>query len=232
MINTSTQVGTDPLASSASSDRSNAAATAASDFDSFLQLLTAQLRNQDPLSPIDSTQFVEQLASFSSVEQQIETNNKLDALTSRLAGSDLEAATQWIGKDVEVANSAAKFTGEPLTYGVPDSAVGDAQREFVVTNAGGDVVYRAPLASGTQKFTWDGKTSNGDVAADGNYSVAVNFIADGAVAETKQPLAFARVTEARLTGTDVKLLLSTGAIIDTNDILAVKVPNEASQSGA
>ncbi len=232
MINAANQISPDPKASAGAPDTSTAAATAASDFDSFLKLLTAQLRNQDPLSPLDSTQFVEQLASFSSVEQQIETNKKLDALTSGLAGSDLEAATKWIGKDVEVANSTARFAGESLTFGVPESEFGDAQREFTVTNGGGNIVYRAPISAGLQEFTWDGKTSNGSAAAHGNYSVAVNFVTeDGVVAETKQPLAFARVNEARLTETDVKLLLSNGAVVDTADIRAVKAPEEESPAG-
>ncbi len=232
MINTSNQISPDPQASAVPSRNSEAAATAASDFDSFLKLLTAQLRNQDPLSPIDSTQFVEQLASFSSVEQQIETNKKLDALTSGLAGSDLEAATQWIGKDVEVANSAAQFSGDPLTFGVPDSEHGDGLRAFTVTNAGGEVVYRAPISIGLQKFTWDGKTSSGSTATPGNYNIAVSFLAeDGAVVETKQPLAYARVNEARLTGTEVNLLLSNGAVVNTTDIRAVKAAEEDATTG-
>ncbi|CAK9039488.1 Basal-body rod modification protein FlgD [Durusdinium trenchii] len=210
----------------------NAAATAASDFQSFLQLLTAQMRNQDPLSPIDSTQFVEQLASFSSVEQQIETNKKLDALTAGLAGADLETATQWVGKDVEVVNSTARFNGAPVTFGVPDTTLGDVQREYAVRNASGDVIHRAPIASGAREFTWDGTTANGNTAPIGDYSISVDFIADGAVAETQQPLARGRVTEARFTGdSDVQLVLSNGVIIDTSDIRAVREP-QASATGA
>lgn len=228
MINTNNQVGADPLASNvAPAVDETAAATAASDFQSFLQLLTAQMRNQDPLSPIDSTQFVEQLASFSSVEQQIETNKKLDALTEGLAGSELETVTQFIGKDVEVANSVAQFKGEPLTYGVPSSNLGEVQREFVVTDAGGNTVYTAPIANSARDFTWDGKTSDGKTAAIGDYSVSVNFVADGAVAETKPPLAQARVTEARFTGEAVQLILSNGAAINQSDILAIKEPKPA-----
>ena len=63
-------------------DTETAAADLASDFDTFLQLLTTQLKNQDPSKPFDSTEFVGQLASFSAVEQQIATNSKLDALVA------------------------------------------------------------------------------------------------------------------------------------------------------
>ncbi|MEO1242617.1 MAG: flagellar hook capping FlgD N-terminal domain-containing protein [Pseudomonadota bacterium] len=232
MINTNNQVSADPAASNAApAAEASAAATAASDFQSFLQLLTAQMRNQDPLSPIDSTQFVEQLASFSSVEQQIETNKKLDALTEGLAGSELESVTQFIGKDVEVESSVARFEGDPLTYGIPDSNLGDVQREFVVADAGGNTVYTAPIASSARDVTWDGKTSDGEMAAIGDYSVSVNYIADGAVAETKQPLAQARVTEARFAGEGMRLVLSNGAVINKSDILAIKEP-KAEDAGA
>lgn len=64
---------------------SNASENASNEFDTFLQLLTAQIRNQDPLAPLDSTQFVEQLATFSQLELQASTNNKLDEITRLLA---------------------------------------------------------------------------------------------------------------------------------------------------
>lgn len=227
---TNNVAGADPSAKIAAQAGSDAAASAASDFQSFLQLLTAQLRNQDPLAPLDSTQFVQQLASFASVEQQIQTNEKLENLTTSLAGSQLEAAAPWIGKDVKVETSAARFSGDPLTFGVPETSLGDVQREFVVKNASGEDIYTAPIASGNATFSWDGKTTDGKVAAEGDYKVVVNFIADGAVAESKSPLAFARVNEARLTDTDVQLVLNNGAVIAPGEILAVRAVDEPASS--
>lgn len=224
---TNAATGANSSAQIASQSGENAAASAASDFQSFLQLLTAQLRNQDPLAPLDSTQFVEQLASFASVEQQIATNEKLDSLATNLAGSQLEAAAPWIGKDVKIETSAARFSGEPLTFGVPKTALGDVQREYVVTNSAGEAVFRAPISSGENTFTWDGRTTDGNVVAEGDYKVDVNFIADGAVAETKAPLSFARVNEARLTDNDVQLVLNNGAVIAPGEILAIRAVEEA-----
>lgn len=74
--------------------------TSTSDFHTFLTLLTAQMRNQDPLKPMDSTEFVAQLASFSAVEQQIETNNKLGELLGVLSDSPTANPTEWLGKEV------------------------------------------------------------------------------------------------------------------------------------
>lgn len=74
--------------------------TGTSDFHTFLTLLTAQMRNQDPLKPMDSTEFVAQLASFSAVEQQIETNSKLGELLGVLSDSPTVNPTEWLGKEV------------------------------------------------------------------------------------------------------------------------------------
>ena len=72
---------------------------ASADLESFLTLLTAQLRNQDPLSPLDSTEFIAQLASFSSVEQQIGTNSRLDQIVDQAVNGDIASFANWIGKN-------------------------------------------------------------------------------------------------------------------------------------
>ncbi|MEM8760161.1 MAG: flagellar hook capping FlgD N-terminal domain-containing protein, partial [Pseudomonadota bacterium] len=93
--------------------------TAASDFESFLTLLTAQLRNQDPLQPIDSTEFVAQLASFSTVEQLIGTNERLDTLSQDLAAGDLAALAGWIGQEAATTDGRFTATGEAVDFDVP-----------------------------------------------------------------------------------------------------------------
>jgi len=92
--------------------------SAASDFDTFLQLLTAQLENQDPLNPLESTDFVAQLASFSAVEQQILTNSNLSEIMSSLSVTRTSEAAQWLGKEV-LAPASARYEG-----GCPDRGDG------------------------------------------------------------------------------------------------------------
>jgi len=196
-------------------------ATAASDFETFLTLLTSQLRNQDPLSPIDSTQFVEQLASFSAVEQQIETNSKLETLAESLAVSGLEGATQWIGKQVETVNGAARFQGEALNFVIPESSVGDSS-EIVISDLNGNVVYREATDNQRRQLSWSGKNNDGDVVPNGDYVVSVNRIADDEVVEVSPPLAIAKVLEARLEDSTVKLVLSNGGNIEPHGIVAVR----------
>ena len=94
--NVTSQV-TNGVAARPEASEPDSASLLATDFSNFLNLLTAQLRAQDPLSPVDSTQFVEQLASFSTVEQQINTNTKLDQIASQLGGGELDTLAQWIG---------------------------------------------------------------------------------------------------------------------------------------
>ncbi len=195
-------------------------ASAASDFDTFLKLLTAQLRNQDPLSPLDSTQFVEQLASFSAVEQQIETNTRLETLAENLAVSGLDGATQWVGKQVEAVSNAARFQGEALNFIIPESAGGDST-EITISDISGNVVYREQVDNQRQQFSWSGENSDGHTVPGGDYVISVNRITDGEIVEVSSALSLSRVLEARLEGSAVKLVLSNGGLINPGDITAV-----------
>ncbi len=195
-------------------------ASAASDFDTFLKLLTAQLRNQDPLSPIDSTQFVEQLASFSAVEQQIETNKRLETLAENMAVSGLDGATQWVGKQVEAVSNAARFQGDPLNFVIPKSNVGEST-EIVISDVGGKVVYSEQTDNQRRQFSWKGEDNNGGAVQNGDYVISVNRMTDGEVVEVSSALSLSRVMEARLEGSDVKLVLSNGGLIKPGEITAV-----------
>jgi len=88
-------------------------AALASDFETFLKLLTTQLQNQDPSKPLDSTEFVAQLASFSAVEQQINTNTKLDELISRINYGNTSDLSSWLGANVK-SEANANFSGSPI----------------------------------------------------------------------------------------------------------------------
>ena len=232
MIGTSNQLGAETAPQGAATPSpAESSVTADADYQSFLKLLTAQLRNQDPLAPLDSTQFVEQLASFSSVEQQIQTNNYLEQLTSSLVGSTLENATQWIGKEIEISSGAANYNGEPLTYRLPENDLGATEVEVVIKDRVGGVVYSERLSTGVDGFSWDGKTSGGETAPIGDYRISLNYISDGDVIGSKTPIAIAEVTEARLVDSSVKLVIDNGAITDPADVLAVRKAAEDDETG-
>lgn len=136
------------------------AAAASSDFDSFLRLLTAQLRNQDPLQPIDSTQFVAQLASFSTVEQLIGTNERLDALMAENAADRAATFAGWIGQAVTLVDGRFTADGEPVAFEVPPVA-GATGIVGVVRRPDGTVVRELTLPATGGATEWDGEDANG-----------------------------------------------------------------------
>ena len=216
-----------PIAPTTANNTSEA--TSASDFQSFLRLLTAQLRNQDPLSPLDSTQFVEQLASFSAVEQQIETNNHLEALAGNFATSGLDGAVQWIGKEVEVSSGDAYFQGEALTFKIPPDT-SDRRAELIITDRNGTIVRRDELARGLDRYVWSGETGEGVTAKEGAYKVELTYYDRDTLSETRTPIAVTEVTEARLIDGSVRLALGNGALVDPEQISVVRNSTSAKES--
>jgi flagellar basal-body rod modification protein FlgD len=144
-------------------------------FDTFLQLLTTQLQNQDPTSPMDSTQFTQQLVEFSQVEQQIDTNSNLQTLISLQEGGAGSASVSYLGKTVTIDNgNAALISGESTwNYNLGAQA---ANTTLTVTNSSGAVVYTGPgtTTAGSNTFNWNGQDNNGNQLPDGTYTLAVN----------------------------------------------------------
>ncbi len=165
----------DGIGSSASSASSLAGSRAgiADNFDTFLQLLTTQLRHQNPLDPLDTNAFTQQLVQFSSVEQQLKTNEFLSALVQANANSVQTNAVNYIGKTI-----AAEGVRSELVDGraVWNFSLEDAATTTVtIKDKDGNVVYTETghLQAGAGQFTWDGKTSTGGRAPDGTYSIAM-----------------------------------------------------------
>lgn len=148
------------------------------DFDDFLLLLTTQLQNQDPLSPMDTNEFTNQLVQFSQVEQQIKTNSSLDNLLAMQTLNMTALGVSFIGKYVEVDGDTFTADGTnstTLSYVLPDTA---ASGTLTIKNADGDVVYSTDIekTAGRQDFTWDGLDSDGNLAPAGEYSVTVTAL--------------------------------------------------------
>lgn len=143
----------------------DSAASLADNFDTFLNILTAQIQNQDPLEPMDSSQFTEQLVQFSGVEQQIKSNKSLEALLAASNASTGAALSGYLGQEAEIASAGAAFTGDPVRwrYYLPTDA---ASTTVTVTDAKGKVLFSkaGELGSGAHDFTWDGVMNNGEVA--------------------------------------------------------------------
>ncbi len=152
----------------------NATTGLADTFDTFLALLTTQMRNQDPLDPMKSEEFTQQLVQFSAVEQAINTNSKLDKLLQLQNGSQLNSAVSYIGKTVEVLSDQLllKDGSSKITYGLDGKA---NKTTIKIINEDGDTVRTvdANTASGRHEYVWDGRDKNGNTAPDGVYNFTV-----------------------------------------------------------
>jgi flagellar basal-body rod modification protein FlgD len=146
----------------------------ASNFQSFLQLLTTQLQNQNPLDPMDTNQFTQQLVQFAGVEQQIATNSTLSALLQVMDTSRLSGAVDYIGKQVtaEGATTVLDETSAVWNIHVNEDA---PQTTIVISDEAGNQVYTQDisLTEGNNVYAWQGKASNGSIMPDGFYTITV-----------------------------------------------------------
>ena len=177
---------TTPTSSATTNSTTTAAAATASssqqlagNFDTFLQLLTTQLQNQDPLSPMDTTQFTEQLVSFAGVEQQINMNTNLQTLISMQQSSESLQALQLVGANVTINSNTATLsnaTSTPATWGF--SSPSPATGAVTITSSTGQVAYTGTtsLSAGSQTYTWNGQGNNGVTWPDGNYTLSINAV--------------------------------------------------------
>ena len=141
-----------------------------SDFNAFLNMLTTQLKHQDPLNPVDSADYAMQLAAFSTVEQQVLLNQKMDVLQNNLHQNTLASLSNWMGKTVKLPGSFTYSGGEVTALITPPT--GSEKTDFIVQDATGAEIFRHRLGAQDQEFAWAGTTSKGAVAPFGHYNFA------------------------------------------------------------
>lgn len=177
-----------------------------SDFETFLKMLTVQLKNQDPTSPMDSAEFAVQLATFSGVEQQVKTNDLLESLSARMNESSLSEIAGWVGMEAK-ATAPAYFYGEPVALW-PEPDPDATSVEVVAKNADGVEVGRYPITKSSEPVSWAGAGTDGTPLPNGLYTFEVESFKDGQLLTTKQAEVYSLVTEARLVnGTPTLVLL-------------------------
>ncbi len=147
----------------------------ADNFDTFLNLLTTQLKNQNPLDPLDTNQFTQQMVQFTSVEQQLKTNEFLQALTASAQNATNTEAVAYIGRDITASGSNALLSNGNATWGYTlDRSA--ANTTITIRDAQGNLVHteETSLAAGNGTFRWDGRDAQGNQFPDGNYSITIN----------------------------------------------------------
>jgi flagellar basal-body rod modification protein FlgD len=149
-------------------------ATLASNFTTFLTLLTTQLKNQNPLDPLDTNQFTQQLVQFAGVEQHIKTNASLSSLVTIEQTAQSTAAMAYLGTTATVDGSSTALTGGKAqwTFTADKPATGTIS----IADPTGNVAYSGTftLNAGQQNFAWDGKGNNGTQWPDGNYKMTIS----------------------------------------------------------
>lgn len=178
----SSTTGTSTAAGSTGSSTSSTTDPLASltgNFNTFLTLLTTQLQNQDPSSPMDSNQFTTELVEFTGVAQQIDTNTSLTQLIQLAQGSTAVQATQLIGKQVDVTSTQAPLQNGSATIDFTAAAAGPVT--IALTSSAGAPLYQATVnaQAGANSWTWNGQTASGATMPDGLYGVSVTTAGSG-----------------------------------------------------
>ena len=191
-----------------------------SDFETFLKMLTAQAQYQDPLEPIDSTQYASQLAQFSAVEQQVLSNDLLTALVGQMGGSDLSRLAGWVGMEAR-SDAPVMFDGEPIVLRPNPVAIAD-QAFIVARNKEGRAVQRTEIAVSDSLIEWTGTDSDGAPLPYAAYSFSVESFAGGEMILADPLETYTQIMEARNSGGQLELVLRGGQTVTPQQVTALR----------
>ncbi len=172
VVSGTTQLPASSSGSSAKAANALASSQIAGNFQSFLQLLTTQLQNQNPLSPLDTNQFTQQLVEFAGVQQQLNTNDSLATLVSLQQTAQSTQALGFVGKTALVNGNTASMTNSKATWQL--SAASNSTLTITITSSNGQTAFSgnyAMSAGNNQPFTWNGLGNDGTKWPDGNYTI-------------------------------------------------------------
>jgi flagellar basal-body rod modification protein FlgD len=217
-ISNATQQAASPQA--AEKPEKNAALS--SDFETFLTMLTVQMQNQDPLNPIESTDYAVQLATFSGVEQQVRTNDLLASLGTQFAVMGMSQMAGWVGMEAQ-SSGPAFFDGAPVSLTPKPDAAANAMA-LVVRDAKDRIVDRQEMPVTSEQIQWNGLRADGKPFQSGAYTFAIESLNDGRLMSTNPVETYSRVVEARNEGGELKLILKGGGTVAAADVTALRSP--------
>ncbi|MCL4675651.1 MAG: flagellar hook assembly protein FlgD [Pararhodobacter sp.] len=193
--------------------------TQQSDYQTFLNMLTVQMRHQDPLNPMNSTEFAVQLATFSGVEQQSYTNQLLAAMLNQTGLADLGA---WVGMEARIFGGVW-YDGEPIEL-TPDPTLGADEVALIVRDKDGNIVDRRDLDPESLNYEWDGLDEDGNPLPEGTYSFEIESKKDGEVMDTQPVAAYVPILEARYEGGMTMLVLPGNLWVDSSSVTGLRRP--------
>lgn len=210
----------------------NSSAQLADDFDDFLLLLTTQLQNQDPLSPMDSNEFTSQLVQFAGVEQQINSNQKLNDLVSLSLGSSFSSALNYVGMDISYLGSEAYYDGSTpvkINYSVDGEPVSTTINIYDEDNK---LVYTHEVSAdeNVEEFIWQGQNKGGGEVDSGTYKISVDALdADGEALDTTTVVS-GRVKGVETQNGSTYLLVGERAVSIANIINVIQAPVDTEET--
>lgn len=191
-----------------------------SDFTTFLKMLTTQMQNQDPLNPIDSSDYAVQLATFSGVEQQVRTNDLLAGLGAQFGLMGMAQLAGWVGQEARAA-APVWMDGTPVTV-LAQAKAGADRAMLVVRDARGDTVAREPVPPGAESVLWAGRDAAGNALPAGRYDLTLESWRGEEMLGSDAVESYAKITEARNTPDGVVLVLNGGVEVPANKVTALR----------
>jgi flagellar basal-body rod modification protein FlgD len=190
-------------------------------YDTFLKMMTTQIKNQDPLNPMSADQLAVQLATFSGVEQQTKTNDLLAQLLGQSALTGMGQMVGWVGKEARIAAPAYFDGSTPVTLS-PNPAQAATKAVLVVTDQSGAEVSRTELPLGTNEYAWQGRDAQGNILPKGVYKLSLESWQGDKVLDTSQIEHYAKISEIRSTSDGVSALLPGGVEALVAEITAIR----------
>ena len=193
-----------------------------SDFETFLKMLTVQMQNQDPLNPVDSSDYAVQLATFSNVEQSVRTNQLLEGMQSQFGILGMAQLAGWVGQEARAA-APVFMDGTPVALS-PNPAASATRAVLVVTDAQGRVVSREDIPVSAEPYEWFGADATGNPLPTGTYTLTQESYFQDSLLMRSPMEYYAPILEARggLNGT--RLVLRGGIEVPATAVTALRAP--------
>ncbi|WBU53275.1 flagellar hook capping FlgD N-terminal domain-containing protein [Paracoccus sp. SCSIO 75233] len=209
-------VGPTPATQTTSSDKPS---FAGGNFETFLKMLTTQIRNQDPLNPMEGADFAVQTATFSGVEQQVRTNDLLQKMAGGSGDCSLTSFAGWIGTRVKTTGGVY-FADRPLVMDIQPEI--SADRVMLITqDASGAQISVEDIGTGRGLVEWFGKNGSGQQLDPGVYTFRLaSYRGDTLISEKSVPV-YSQVDEVARQGKEIVLSLEGGATAKISDITAI-----------
>ena len=195
----------------------------AGDYETFLRMMTVQIKNQDPLSPMSADDFAAQLATFSAVEQQTKTNDLLTQQLAQTAQNSMVQMAGWVGKEARIA-APVHFDGTNPVSLSPNPALNADRAVLVVKDAGGNEVSRIDIPVASADYEWLGLDSNGEALPEGVYDLGLESYDGEELLGSTGVEYFGLIEEIRSSSSGVTALFPGGIEVSTALVSALRAP--------